>query len=65
MAKCELYKEERDVLERKMWDLNEGGVKSSDVFDSSEKTMYTVGDRQKLYIYGSHRGRDRTGIRHV
>ncbi|CAM9301422.1 unnamed protein product [Sphacelaria rigidula] len=38
-TECELYKEERDVPEGKMQDMNEGGMKSSDALDSSGKTM--------------------------
>ena len=37
VAECELYKEERDTLEKEMWEVNEGGIKSFDALDSREK----------------------------
>ena len=44
-ALCELCKEERDVLEGEMRDMNEGGMKSFDALDSREKTIAILGDR--------------------
>ena len=37
VTECELYKEERDVLEGGMREVSEGGMKSFDALDSSEK----------------------------
>ena len=37
VAECELYQEERDVLEGEMRDLNKSAVKSVDTLDSREK----------------------------
>ena len=46
VAECELYKEERDVLEGEMLDVNnEGGMKSFDALDSREKTIAIMGGR--------------------
>ena len=45
MAECELYKEERDVLEGEMRDMNEDGMKSFEALDSREKTTAILGDR--------------------
>ena len=39
VAECELYEEERDVLEREMRDLNKSGMKSFDALDSREKQL--------------------------
>ena len=39
MAECELYKDERDILEEEMREVKEGGIKSFDVLDSKEKTI--------------------------
>ena len=44
MADRRLQKEELDVLEGEMWDLNENGMKSFDASDSGEKTMAILGD---------------------
>ena len=45
VAECELYQEERDVLEGEMRDLNKSGMKSFDTLDSREKTIAVLGDR--------------------
>ncbi|CAM9479691.1 unnamed protein product [Sphacelaria rigidula] len=45
VAECELYKQERDVLEGKMRDANEDGMKPFDPLDSREKMMAVLGDR--------------------
>ena len=45
MAECELYQEERDVLQGEMRDLNKSGMKSFDALDSREKTIAILGDR--------------------
>ena len=45
MAECELYQEERDVLEGGMRDLNKSGTESFDALDSREKTIAILGDR--------------------
>ena len=45
MAECELYQEERDVLEGEMRDLNKGGMGSFDALDRWEKTIAILGDR--------------------
>ena len=45
VAECELYKEERDVLEGEMRDMNEGGTESFEGLDSREKTIAILGDR--------------------
>ena len=37
VAECELYQEERDVLEGEVRDLNKSAVKSVDTLDSREK----------------------------
>ena len=39
VAECELYQEERDVLEGEMRDLNKSGMKSFDALDSQEKPL--------------------------
>ena len=44
VAECELYKEERDVLEGEMRDVNEGGMKSFDALEGREKTIALLGD---------------------
>ncbi|CAM9108471.1 unnamed protein product, partial [Sphacelaria rigidula] len=44
VAKCELYTEERDVLQEEMRDVTEGGMSSFDALGSSEKTMAILGD---------------------
>ena len=58
VVECELYKEERDVLEGDMRDMNEDGMKPFDALDSGEKTMAILRD-------GGHRRRNRKGIRYV
>ena len=45
VAECELYKEERDMLEEEMREVKEGGIKSFDVLDSREKTVAILADR--------------------
>ena len=45
VAECELYQEERDVLEGEMRDLSKNGMKSLDALDSREKTIAIQGDR--------------------
>ena len=45
VVECELYKEERDILEREMREVNEGGIKSFDALDIREKTIAILGDR--------------------
>ena len=59
VAECELYQEERDVLEGEMRDLNKSGMKSFDALDSREKTIAILGES------GGHRRRNRTAIRSV
>ena len=39
VAECEVYQEERDVLEGEMRDLNKSGMKSFDALDSREKRL--------------------------
>ena len=39
VAECELYKDERDILEKEKREVKEGGIKSFDVLDSKEKTI--------------------------
>ena len=45
VAECELYKEERDVLEGEIRDLDKSGMESFDALDSREKTIDILGDR--------------------
>ena len=45
VAECELYKEERDILEEEMREVKEGGIKSFDVLDIRGKTIAILGDR--------------------
>ena len=45
VAKYELCKDERVASGGGMWRVNEGGMKSFDKLDSSEKTMATLGNR--------------------
>ena len=56
VAECEVYKEERDVLEVR--DMNEDGMKSFEALDSREKTIAVLGD-------GGYRQRNRKGIRYI
>ena len=44
MEKCEIFKEERDVLEE-MRKIDECGVEKFGTLDSSEKTTAILGDR--------------------
>ena len=39
MAECELFKEERDILEEEMREVKEGGIKSFDALDGRAKTI--------------------------
>ena len=39
VAECELYKEERGILEEEIREVKEGGIKSFDALDSREKTI--------------------------
>ena len=45
VAECELYQEERGILEEEMREVNEGGMKSFDILYSREKTIAILGDR--------------------
>ena len=45
MAECELYKEERDTLEKEMREVNEGGMNLFEALDDREKTIAIQGDR--------------------
>ena len=45
LAECELYKEERGILEEGMWEEKEGGIISFDAFDNREKTIAILGYR--------------------
>ena len=58
VAECGLHKEERDVLEGKIWEVN-GGMKSYDALDSRRKRWLCN------EIDGGHGRRNRTGIRYV
>ena len=44
-AESEMYKEEWDVLEGEVRDVNEGGMESFDSSDSREKAIAILGDR--------------------
>ena len=46
MAECELYQEERDVLEGEMRDFNRSGMKSFDALNSREKMIAILEDRR-------------------
>ena len=45
VAECELYKEERDILEEEIRGVKEGGIKSFDALDSREKRIPILEDR--------------------
>ena len=45
MAECEMYKEERDTLEKEMREVNEGGMNLFEALDNREKTIAILGDR--------------------
>ena len=45
VAECELYKDERDILEGEMREVKEGGIQSFDALDSREKMIAILGDR--------------------
>ena len=45
MGICEIYKEERDVLEGEMRKINECDMEKYGTLDSSEKTIAILGDR--------------------
>ena len=45
VAECELYQDERDVLEAEMWDLKTSDMESFDALDRWEKTIAILGDR--------------------
>ena len=45
MVECELYKDERDILDEEMREVKEGGIKSFDALDNREKTIAILGDR--------------------
>ncbi|CAM9862991.1 unnamed protein product [Sphacelaria rigidula] len=57
--RCGLYKEKRDVLEGKIWEVNESVMKSFGTLHSSEK-IEILGDR-----WHGRRRRNRKGIRYV
>ena len=45
MGECEIYKEERDVLEGEMRKIDECVMEKFGTLDSSEKTIAILGDR--------------------
>ena len=45
VAECELYKEERDTLEKEMREVNEGGMNLFEALDNREKTIAILRDR--------------------
>ena len=45
VGECEIYKEERDVLEEEMREIDECDLEELDTLDSSEKTIAILGDR--------------------
>ena len=45
VGECEMYKEERDVLEKEMRDSGECDTEEFGTLDSSEKTIAILGDR--------------------
>ena len=45
VGECEIYKEERDVLEEEMGKLNERDMEEFGRLESSEKTIAILGDR--------------------
>ena len=44
MEKREPYMKDGNVLEREMWDVNNGGMKPFYALDSKEKTIAILGD---------------------
>ncbi|CAM9307132.1 unnamed protein product [Sphacelaria rigidula] len=56
VATCELYQEERDVLERETRKVKVGGRKSFDKLDSSEERISMLGDR--LWPQAANQGGD-------
>ena len=45
VGECEIYKEERDVLEEEMREIDECDMEEFGTLDSSEKTIAILGDR--------------------
>ena len=45
IGECEIYKEERDVLEKEMRKLDDCDVKEFGRLESSEETIAVLGDR--------------------
>ena len=45
VGECEMYKEERDVLEKEMRETDECDMEEYDTLDRSEKTTAILGDR--------------------
>ena len=45
VGECEIYKEERDVLEEEMREIDECDMEEFDTLNSSEKTIAILGDR--------------------
>ena len=45
MVECELYKDERDILDEEMREVKEGDIKSFDALDNREKTIAILVDR--------------------
>ena len=45
MGECEIYKDERDVLEEDMRKRDECDMENFGTFDNSEKTIAILGDR--------------------
>ena len=45
VGECEIYKEERDVLEKSMRKIDERSVEKFGTLDCSEKTINILGDR--------------------
>ena len=45
VRECEIYKEEWDVLEEEMREIDEWDIEEFDTLDSNEKTIAVLGDR--------------------
>ena len=45
VVECEIYKDERDVVEGEMWKIDECDMEKIGTLDSSEKTIAILGDR--------------------
>ena len=45
VGECEIYDEERDVLEEEVWEIDECNMQEFCTLDSSEHTIAIVGDR--------------------